>query len=344
LILLGARLLLAAVFAVAAVGKLVGRSRTVETLAEFGVPESIRRPTAIVLPLVELAIAVALLPAATAAWGALAAALLLAVFTAAVARTLLQGREVDCNCFGSLGPSRISRWTLARNVLLLVLAGGVAIAAQSDPGKSAVAWLGDLDTAQLALLGAGVAIVLAALNLAFFWQLMHQNGRLLGELEALKAGGGGAAPTGPQPGDLAPSFALPALGGAGLALEELLAAGRGLVVVVTDPGCGACDPLLPEIGRLQRDPETPVPLVMISRGDLDANLAKAREHGLEPVLIEEEFEVSRALGINGAPGAVRLDAEGRYVAKPSMGTERVGILLDELVALNPELTVHPGGN
>lgn len=344
MILLAARLLLAAVFAVAAAGKLFGRSRTVETLAEFGVPESLRQPTAIVLPLAELAIAVALLPAASAAWGALAAALLLAIFTAAVARTLLQGREVDCNCFGSLGPSRISRWTLARNALLLVLAGAVAIAAQSDPGTSAVAWLANLDTAQLALLGAGVAIVLAALNLVFFWQLMRQNGRLLNQFEALEAGGGGAAPTGPQPGDFAPSFALPALGGGGFGLEELLASGRGLVVVVTDPGCGACEPLLPEIGRLQRDPQTPVPLVMISRGDHDANLAKAREHGLEPVLIEEEFEVSRALGIHGAPGAVRLDAEGRYLAKPSMGTERVGILLDELAAVSPELTVHQGGS
>jgi hypothetical protein len=288
--------------------------------------------------------AVALLPAAPAAWAAVAAALLLAAFTVAVARTLLQGREVDCNCFGSLGPSRISRWTLVRNGFLLVLAGGVAIAAQSDPGTSAVAWIGSLDTAELALLGAGVAIFLAALSIAFFWQLMRQNGRLLNEIEALKAGGGGAAPGGPQPGDMAPDFVLPALGGGDLDLEDLLAAGRGLVVVVTDPGCGACDPLLPEIGRLQRDPATPVPLVMISRGDLEANLAKAREHELQPVLIEDEFEVSRALGINGAPGAVRLDAEGRYVAKPSMGTERVGILLRELAAVNPELTVHRGGN
>lgn len=344
MILLGLRLLLAAVFVAAAAGKLASRSRTVETLAEFGVAESIRRPIAIALPLAELAIAVTLLPAATAAWAALAAALLLAAFTAVVARTLLQGREVDCNCFGSLGPSRISRWTLARNAFLLVLAGGVAIVAQSDPGTSAVAWLANLDTAQLALLCAGVAIAVATLSIAFFWQLMRQNGRLLNELEALKAGGGGPAPTGPQPGDLAPSFALPALGGGGLALDELLAAGRGLVVVVTDPGCGACDPLLPEIGRLQSDPETPVPLVMISRGDRDANLAKAREHGLEPVLMEEEFEVSRALGINGAPGAVRLDTEGRYVAKPSMGTERVGLLLRDLAAMKLELTVHQGGS
>jgi hypothetical protein len=341
---LAARLLLAAVFAIAAAGKLVGRSGTVETLAEFGVPAAIRRPAAIALPLAELAIAVALLPAATAPWAALAATLLLAVFTAAVARALLRGQEVDCNCFGSLGSSRVSRWTAVRNVLLLVLAGGVAIAAQSDPGTSAVAWVANLDTAQLALLCGGVAIVLAALNFAFFWQLMRQNGRLLNQLVALEAGAGGAAPRGPQPGDLAPSFALPALGGGSLALADLLAAGRGLLVVVTDPGCGACDPLLPAIGRLQRDPGTSVPLVMISRGDHDANLAKAEEHGLEPVLIEEEFEVSRALGINGAPGAVLLDAEGRYVAKPSMGTERVGMLLDEAAAVTPELTVHQGGS
>lgn len=344
MILLVARLILAAVFLVAAAGKLASRTRTIDTLGEFGVPGNLRRPAAIALPLLELAIAIALLPTATAAWAALAATLLLLVFTVAVARVLAQGREVDCNCFGSLGPSRISRWTLARNGALLVLAGAIAIAAQGDPGTSAVGWIGELDTAGLALLGAGVAIGLAALCIAFCWQLMRQNGRLLGEIQALQGGAGSPAPSGPQPGEPAPSFALPALAGGGLELEDLLAAGRGLVVVVTDPGCGACDPLLPEIGRLQNDPETPVPVVMISRGDPEANLVKAREHGLEPVLIEDEFEVSRALGINGAPGAVRLDAEGRYLAKPSMGTERVGILLAEIAAPNPELTVHRGGS
>jgi hypothetical protein len=344
MILLLLRLGLATVFAVAAAGKLIDQGRTRQTLGEFGVPEAGRRPLALALPLVELAIAVALLPAATAAWAAVAAALLLAVFTAEVTRVLARGEDVDCNCFGSLGPSRISGWTLARNGLLMVIAAGVAVAGWSDPGTSAVAWIGDLDATAAIGIGAGLAIALAVLNFAFSWQLMRQNGRLLSELQALKEGGAAAAPSGPQPGDTAPSFALPALGGGALTLEGLLAAGRGLVVVVTDPTCGACDSLLPELGRLQHDPETPVPLVMISRGDPDANLAKAEEHGLEPVLIEDEFEVSRALGINGAPGAVRIDAGGRFVAKPSMGTERVEILLGELTPADPILTVQQGGN
>ena len=232
-----------------------------------------------------------------------------------------------------------------RNVVLSLLAAAVAIAGFSDSGTSAVAWIGDLDSTAAIGIVAGLAVALAVLNFAFSFQLMRQNGRLLTEMEALKEAG--AAHHGPQPGDRAPSFELPALGGGRLSLEQLLAAGRGLTIVVTDPGCGACDPLLPEIGRLQRDPETAAPLILISRGDLDDNRAKAAEHGLEPVLIEDEFEVSRSLGMGGSPGLVELDPEGQIVAKPAMGAERVGQALAGLTAsaaTDTVLAVHQGGN
>ena len=323
-------------------GKLVNRQRTSDTLAEFGVPEKLLRPLAIVLPLAELAIAVALLPAATAPWAGLAAALMLTAFTVGVARVLARGEAVDCNCFGSLGSSRITRWTAVRNVFLLLLAGTVAIAGWNDPGPSAVGWVGDLDSAEAAVLAAGVAIALAALNFAFSWQLMRQNGRLLADLEALKEGSPGSAHPGPQPGDLAPAFDLPALGGGHVTLEQLLAAEQGLTIVFTDPACGACDPLLPEVGRLQRDPATQAPLVVISMGDPDDNRAKAAEHGLEPVLIQEDFTVARSLGVNGMPGALQLDSEGRILAAPAMGAERVGQLLESLDPANP-LRVHEVG-
>ena len=339
------RIVLAAVFAVAAAGKLANRSRTSGTLAEFGVPQSLRTPLTWGLPLAELAIAVTLLPAATAAWAALAAALMLAAFTSAVMRVLARGKEVDCNCFGSLGPSRITGWTAARNLVLLALAGTLAAVGQSDPGPDALGWIGNLDTAQAAALGAGVAIVIGALNFVFFWQLMRQNGRLLAELQTLKDGS--AAAHGPKPGDIAPDFELPALGGGSVSLEQLLDAGRGLAILVTDPGCGACDPLLPEVGRLQRDPGTPIPLVLVSRGDLGDNTAKAAEHGLEPVLIEEGFEVSRSLGVNGAPGLVQLDPEGQFIDRPAMGAERVSRALAGLTGSDPRdtvLTVRQGGN
>ena len=344
MILLVVRILLAVVFSIAAAGKLINRDRTAATLAEFGVPGVLHRPLALALPLTELAIAAALLPSATAAWAGLAATILLAAFTVAVARVLARGEQVDCNCFGSLGPSRITRWTATRNVFLLLLAATVAVAWWNDPGTSAVAWLGELDSTGAIGLAAGVAIALAALNFAFSWQLMRQNGRLVAELEALRGEAPATAAPGPKPGDLAPAFDLPALGGGHVSLDQLLAPERGLTIVFTDPGCGACDPLLPEVGRLQRDPTTQAPLVVISMGDDDDNRAKAEEHGLEPVLIQEDFTVARSLGVNGMPGALQLDAEGRIVAAPAMGAERVGILLDDLAAANPILTVNQGGN
>ena len=249
---LAIRILLAIVFAVAAAGKLIDGARTRQNLTQFGVPDSLRAILAVALPLTELAIAVALLPAATAPWAGVAATALLVAFTFAVVRVLVRGEVVDCNCFGSLGPSRITRWTAARNAVLLVLAAAVASAGFNDPGPSAIAWIGDLDSTAAIGLVAGLAVGLAILNFAFSWQLMRQNGRLLAELQALKLGS--SAGPGPQPGDMASDFVLPALGGGSLSLAQLLSAGRGLAILVTDPGCGACDPLLPEVGRLQRDP------------------------------------------------------------------------------------------
>ena len=344
MILLVVRILLAAVFAIAAAAKLISRGKTAATLAEFGVPDVLLQPLAIALPIAELAIAIALLPAATAAWAAVAASVLLAAFTIAVARVLFRGETVDCNCFGSLGASQITRWTAARNVFLLLLAGTVAVAGWNDPGTSVVAWLGDLDSTQAIGLAAGVAIALAAVNFAFSWQLMRQNGRLVAELEALRGEAPATAAPGPKPGDFAPAFDLPALGGGHVSLDQLLAPERGLTIVFTDPGCGACDPLLPEVGRLQRDPTTQAPLVVISMGDPEDNRALAEEHGLEPVLIQEDFTVARSLGVNGMPGALQLDAEGRIVAAPAMGAERVGILLDDVTAADPILTVQQGGS
>lgn len=327
MIVLAARLLLAAVFALAGVGKLARRGETEATLGEFGVGATARAPLAIALPLAELAIAVGLLPALTAPAAALAAFLLLAAFTVGVARVLRGGEEVDCNCFGALAPSRVNGWTLARNAALMALAGTVAVAGQADAGPSAVAWVGELDATAAVGILAGLALIAAALNFAFSWQLMKQNGRLVAELAAVAADGAERAPGGLPLGEMAPAFALPALGGGVVELDELLDDGRGLILFFSDPGCGACEPLLPEIARLQRDPAADPRPVVISLGDPAAVAAKAAEHGLEPVLLLDDFERARALGVNGFPGALVLDREGRIAAGPAVGATAVAPLL-----------------
>lgn len=79
------RLILSAVFALSAFGKLADRPGTRKAVAEFGIPAGWAGAAAWVLPLVEACLAGALLPAATAPWAGLASLLLLCVFMAAPA-------------------------------------------------------------------------------------------------------------------------------------------------------------------------------------------------------------------------------------------------------------------
>jgi methylamine dehydrogenase accessory protein MauD len=330
--LLVGRLLLAAVFATAAIAKLLAPQRTAASLEDFGVPRAAVPAATYALPLAELAIAALLIPVSTAGWAALCAAALLAGFSTAITRVLARGETVDCNCFGAAAARPVGRSTLVRDVILFAIAGFVAIAGWSDGGTSAVGWIGDLSGTDAALLVVATVLGLAAiLNFAFSWQLLKQNGRLVARLdelgERLERGGSRT-----KVGEPAPAFELPDLAGVRVDSDRLLAERRGLTLVFGDPSCGACDPLLPAIGRIQRNRGRRSPLVLVSRGDLADNRAKASEHGLETVLLDDEFELARSLGVNGMPGAVMLDVDGRIADVPAMGTEAVAELLSLLGA------------
>jgi len=322
------RLGLAVVFALAAVGKLRRREETAATLGKFGVGARLRTPLALAIPVAELAIAAGLVPAASAPLTAGAAFVLLAAFTVGVVRVLAGEEEIDCNCFGALAPSRVSGRTVARNGVLMAAAGLVLVGGWSDSGPDPLGWVGGISATAAVGILAGLALLGAAANFAFSWQLMKQNGRLLAELATLTAG---TAPSpGLAPGELAPAFELPELSGKLVELDELLDGGRGLLLFFSDPRCGACEPLLPEVGRLQRDPHVDPWPVVISLGDRQGTARMAAEHGLRPVLLQEDFELARSLGVTGMPGAIVLDREGRIAGDPTVGGVAVGELLASL--------------
>jgi methylamine dehydrogenase accessory protein MauD len=324
-----ARLVLAAVFALAALTKLGRRAETEKTLEAFGAPAGLRGPIAVALPAVEATVAVALLPAASAPYAAVAALLLLAAFSVAVARTLVRGDQVDCNCFGALGEDRVSRWTLVRDLVLMVPAAFLVAVSWSDAGPSAVAWIGELSSTGAVAIVAGLALAAAAVAIVFAVQLMRQNGRLLERLEALETSPARASVPGRarQLGKAVPSFALPDLDGREITLERLLETGRELLLVFTDPNCHACNPILPTVGERQRRPDAgPLPVVM-SLGDAEANRVKASEHGLDLVLLQKDFELAKSLGVSGMPGAVLVGRDGRIAAEPVENSDRVAELL-----------------
>lgn len=118
------RFVLAGLFLLAGVLKIHDPGAFARALATFEMlPAGMVHPTAIVLPWVEVAAALALLirPLGRDA-GRLILAALLVAFTAAILAGLVRGLNIECGCFGPLsGLLGGSRWAVARNAALLAL-------------------------------------------------------------------------------------------------------------------------------------------------------------------------------------------------------------------------------
>lgn len=175
-------------------------------------------------------------------------------------------------------------------------------------------------------------------------QMLKLQGRLLLRLDGLEARlaeAGVALPearaaqsTGPSQGlpigAPAPRFSLPDLRGRSWGLEELLAGGKPVLLVFSDPGCGPCAALLPEIGDWARAHGDTASVVLVSRGTVEANLAKLAEHELAPVLVQRDYEVAMPYGALMTPSAVLVRPNGTVGSLVHAGADRIRALLGRL--------------
>ncbi|HEY8745519.1 MAG TPA: MauE/DoxX family redox-associated membrane protein [Chloroflexota bacterium] len=336
--LLAARLLLAAVFAVAGIAKLLDRSGSRQAMRDFGVPERLTAPAGLLLPLGELAVAVLLVPARTAWVAAVAALALLALFIGGIGLTLARGRRPDCHCFGQLHSAPVGWRTIARNGLLAGVAGFILIAGRGNAGIDLLAWLGGDTVAAWVALGLGMGgLIVSAVLLWLLLQMVAQNGRLLARLEGLEQRLGQTGEQVPAPvnqpaagllvGTPAPAFQLPGLHGEVLTLEALRASGRPALLAFVDPGCGPCNALLPDLARWQRELAGTVSLAVISSGSAEENRAKTAEHGLSQVLLQQEREVATAYQASGTPGMVLVRPDGSIGSPLAQGAEQIRALV-----------------
>jgi thiol-disulfide isomerase/thioredoxin len=328
-IVLLARLILAAIFLLAAVAKLRDRARSRDALREFGLPAALARPAAVLLPLAELAVAILLLPAAAARAAAAAALGLLCVFTAAIAVQLARGRKPDCRCFGELRSSPIGPRTLARNAAFAALAGLVLLhppAPLALPLRRAADPVGSIVVASLAL------ALLACCGLAWLClRLWQQQGRLLLRIEALEAARGNQAAArrisevvhGLPVGAAAPDFSLPDPDGGTVTLAAARARGKPVLLVFTDPSCGPCAKLAPELARWQREHADVVSILAIGRAGGEGEAAKRNGNGGPRLLLQRGSEVEELYRVRGTPTAVAVTTDGRIGAEAATGVRAI---------------------
>jgi methylamine dehydrogenase accessory protein MauD len=343
--LLLARLLLAVVFALSGVAKLADRAGFRQVTIDFGVPSRLATPLGIFVPLAELAVAAALIPTVTAWWGALGALALLLLFTAGIGANLVYGRKPECRCFGRLHSAPVGWKTLARNGLLLALAAFVAWSGTEKAGASAVSWMGALSTAQLLGLIFGlVVLVLFGIQGGFLLHLLRQNARLLVRLQTLEEGHDVARPgnrsllgVGLPVGSAAPAFSLQNLLGAEVTLDNLLAAGKPVVLTFTSPECDYCTELLPEIARWQHEHSDKLTISLVSELSIEENRAHLADHSVQHVLVQEDWEVGEDYRVEVTPSAILITSDGAVGSPLAEGSDAVETLVAQAVGDRAQL-------
>jgi len=300
---LALRLVLAGVFLIAGIGKLRDLPGSRRAVADFGVPERAARVVGLLLPLAEIAIAISLVPAPSARWGALAAAILLAAFIAGIARALSRGEQPDCHCFGQIHSEPAGRSTLVRNAVLFAFA--VVIVAYGS-GPALDDWVSARSAAELAAAGLGIWAVAAAM---YAWTLRARNQTLTNDLRVAQRAGEVGASLGLPVGTEAPAFALEDMRGEPATLTGLLERGKPALLLFMSPGCGTCGAMLPKVHEWQQSLSERLTVAVITSGTAEANTA-LKEQGLEDVLLQEEWEVADAFEVRATPTAVVVSRQG----------------------------------
>ena len=126
-----ARLVLGGVFVVAGALKIPDPAAAVRAVRAYRLlPEAVVAPVAFGLPVIEIAVGLALLLGVFVRTAAIAAAVLLVVFVAAVGSAWVRGLQIDCGCFGNGGQVAAGQTAypaeVLRDLALLVVALALA--------------------------------------------------------------------------------------------------------------------------------------------------------------------------------------------------------------------------
>ncbi len=325
-----ARLVLAAILLLAAIGKLLDRAGARTALADFDVPPRLARLGAVALPALELAVAAGLVFQPTAEVGAIGATVLFVIFTAGIARVVRAGRAPNCHCFGQLHSAPAGKRTLARNGLFIAISVLAAAGAPGEPLTGLVAPRSGDPTVPLAgtIAAFGLGLLIPWLCSRLLARRQQQQGR--------------AAPARLPVGIAAPPFALPDGHGRLVALSELLAGGNPVMLLFASAMCTQCRAYMPEVARWQERLEGVLRIVPVAYGDRGASHAHTLEHGVRETLFTgEDRGLIDAYATPVTPCAILVDADGLVASAPIEGAPAIEALLRVLAHERPEALPAP---
>jgi peroxiredoxin len=138
----------------------------------------------------------------------------------------------------------------------------------------------------------------------------------------------GIGGSGLKAGTPAPVFQLPDLQGRMVSLQEYR--GRRVLLFFSDPQCGPCDELAPQLVRLHRErAHDGLGVIVVGRGSAEENRRKAEQHGMEfPVLLQDrKWKVSKEYDMLVTPAAFLIAEDGVIAKEPAVGRDAIMALV-----------------
>lgn len=131
-------------------------------------------------------------------------------------------------------------------------------------------------------------------------------------------------------GTIAPDFRLPRLDEGELSLAELR--GRCVLLVFSDPNCGPCDELAPQLEKIHQE-RPDLQVLMVSRRDAEATRAKAISLGLSfPIVMQNQWEISLKYAKFATPIGYLIDERGTTLRDVAVGVGPILALAEEPAA------------
>jgi thiol-disulfide isomerase/thioredoxin len=353
------RLGLSATFAAAGALKLADREGSRRALIGFGVPEPLAAPFALLLPVAEIVVALALLPLTTAWFGAIGALALLVMFLIGIGANLAQGNSPDCHCFGQLHSEPVSWSVFARNVVLMAVAAFIVAQGKDNAGLSAVSWMSALTTGEVvSLIFSVFATAMLVPVFVMLRRALKQQTALLETVAAMKklidedyaesapVEREDAAPPveGLPVGAVAPPFALPTLAGGQTSLDDLLALGKPTLLLFVSPNCAPCKSLLPHVRVWQRDYGDHLTIVVLSKGSEKEVQSKIAKYEARHLLLLGESSLSDDYQAKWTPAAVLIDRRGRIASAVAAGEDAIRALVTHTVTTAESPAIGQNGS
>ena len=152
-------------------------------------------------------------------------------------------------------------------------------------------------------------------------------------------------------GKKAPDFTLPSVTGGEVALHDF--AGRKVLLVFTQSGCGPCEEIMPELNRLVGRIANPshgrgdLQVVVLNKGDAETTRQWAAKLQLRfPVLVQDGLDLSRKYEAFATPFAFLINEKGVVASRGIISSkQQIGYVLSGArdSAKNGHVEYEPSG-